>query len=69
MYLTKTELKKLCSSQVVFIVSEETALTTKALLQSSSSIIKFRAPTQPQVKLPDEIPTKPSLPEPLSDPY
>ena len=69
MYLTKTELKKLSSSQVEFIVSEETVLTTRALLQSSSNITKFRAPAQPQVKLSDVMPTKPSLPEPQNDPY
>ena len=47
MYLTETELKNLSSSQVEFIVSEETALTTRGLLQSSSNITKFRAPAQP----------------------
>ena len=41
MFLTKTELKKLSSSQVEIIVSEETALTKRALLQSSSNISKF----------------------------
>ena len=69
MFLTKTELKKLSSSQVEIIVSEETALTTRALLQSSSNISKFWAPTQTQVKLSDVMPTKPSLPELQNDLY
>ena len=69
MFLTKTELKKLSSSQVEIIVSEETALTTRALLQSSSNISKFWAPTQTQIKLSDVMPTKPSLPELQNDPY
>ena len=69
MLLTKTELRKLSSSQVKLTVLEATALTTRALLQSSSNISKFRAPIQPQVKLSDVIPTKPSLPEPQNNPY
>ena len=69
MYLTKPEFKKLPSSQVEFIVSEETTLATRALLQLSSNITKFQAPTQPQLKLSDVMPTKPSLPEPQNDPY
>ena len=69
MYLTKTELKKLSSSQVESIISEKTALTTTALLQSSSNITKFRAHTQPQIKLSDIIPKKLSLPESQNDPY
>ena len=69
MFVTKTELRKLYSSQVKFTVLEATALTTRALLQSSSNISKFRAPIQPQVKLSNVIPTKPSLPEPQNGPY
>ena len=66
---TKTELMKLSSSQVKIIVSEETALTTRALLQSSSNVSKFRAPILPQIKLSGVMTTKPSLPESLNDPY
>ena len=69
LYLTKTELKKLSPSLFEFIVSEETALTTIALLKLSSNIPKFRAPTQPQLKSSDGMPSNLSLKEPQNDPY
>ena len=68
LYLTKTELKKLSPSLFEFTVSEETALTTIALLKLSSNISKFRAPTQPQLKSSDGIPTNLSLTEPQNNP-
>ena len=69
LYLTKTELKKLSLSLFEFLISEETALTTRALLKLSSNISKFWAPTQPQLKSSDGMPTKLSLTEPQSDTY
>ena len=69
LYLTKTELKKLSPSLFEFIVSEETALTTIALLKLSSNISKFRVPTQPQLKSSDGMPTNLSLTESQSDTY
>ena len=69
LYLTKTELKKLSPSLFEFIVSEETALTTIALLKLSSNISKFRVPTQPQLKSSDGMPTNLSLTEPQNDSY
>ena len=41
LYLIKTELKKLSPSLFEFIVSEQTALTTRALRKLSSNISKF----------------------------
>ena len=67
-YLTKTELKKLSPSLFEFIVSEETALATIALLKLSSNISKFRTPTQPQLKSSDGMPTNLSLTEPQKIP-
>ena len=69
LYLTKTELKKLSPSLFEFIVSEETALTTIALLKFSSNISKFRVPTQPQLKSSDGMTTNLSLTEPQNDSY
>ena len=69
LHLTKTELKKLSPSLFEFIVPEETALTTIALLTLSSNIPKFRAPTQPQLKSSDGMPSNLSLKEPQNDPY
>ena len=69
LYLTKTELKKLSPSLFEYIVSEETALTTAALLKLPSNISKFRAPLQPQLKSSDRMPTKLSLTETQNDPY
>ena len=69
LYLTKTELKKLSPSLFEFIVSEETALTTIALLKLSSNISKFRASTQPQLKSSDGMPTNLSLTESQNDSY
>ena len=68
LYLTKTKLKK-SASLFEFIASEETALTTIALLKLSSNISKFRASTQLQLKSSDGMPTNLSLTESQNDSY
>ena len=69
LHLTKTELKKLSPSLFEYIVSEETALTTAALLKLSCNISKFRAPLKAQLKSSDRMPTKLWLTETQNGPY
>ena len=69
MFLTKTELRKIFSGEKVSSSTCETQLTTRAKLQSTSTLARMDVPQQVKVPLYKSLPQKPSMPEPQRDKY
>ena len=66
--LTKSELRKIFSVKIEFVLTEKTTLKTRALLQSTSIIYNFVDPKHIAVKIIAELFITPSFPEPQKDP-
>ena len=69
MFLTKNELRKIFSGEKIISYPCETKLTTRAKLQSTSTLTRMEVPKQTQVPLHKPLPQKPSMPEPQNDKY
>ena len=65
----KSELRKIFLVKAAFAHTEETALTIRALFQSTSIISNFVHPKYIAVKTIPKLLIKPFFPEPQKDPY